>query len=70
MGLLIIGSCAGVVVINEWIYHQYGVLYQVTTAVFIMCSVILGLESIFTALISSMMVLSDERKNLSNLTNL
>jgi glycosyltransferase involved in cell wall biosynthesis len=60
-GLLIVGVCAGIWVLFEWISHEYGELSQVTNAVFVMCSVILGLQLIFTAIIVSMMVLSGER---------
>jgi glycosyltransferase involved in cell wall biosynthesis len=60
-GLLVIGALAGIWVLYEWISHEYGSLSQVTNAVLVMCSVILGLQFIFTAILVSMMVLSGER---------
>jgi hypothetical protein len=60
-GFLIVGLISGLWVLYDWSSHGYGELFQVTNAVFIMCSVILGLQLIFTAIIVSMMVLSSER---------
>lgn len=59
-GFIAVGFISGILILNQWISNP-GPLYQITTAVLALTSVIIGLQIIFTALHVSMMLLRCER---------
>ncbi|HWQ66363.1 MAG TPA: glycosyltransferase [Methanospirillum sp.] len=61
IGILLLGFISGIYIMWEWFSQSFGALTQVTSAVFALCGVIIGLQLIFTAILSSMMLLRSDR---------
>jgi len=59
--LIILGFVNGIKILLEWIIRSFGELSQVLSALVTLCSIILGLQMVFTALLVSMMLLRCER---------
>jgi len=59
--LIIIGLINGIIILSDWIHRSFGELSQVLNALIILCSIILGLQMVFTAILVSMMLLRCDR---------
>jgi glycosyltransferase involved in cell wall biosynthesis len=59
--LILLGLLNGVRILIEWISKSFGELAQVLSALVTLCSIILGLQMVFTAILVSMMLLRCER---------
>jgi glycosyltransferase involved in cell wall biosynthesis len=60
--ILILGLASGAFIISQWVAHSFGELSEVSNAVISLCSVIIGLQLVFTAILVSMMLLSTDRE--------
>ena len=59
--LIVLGLINGVSILYDWIHRSFGELSQVMSALLILCSIILGLQMVFTAILVSMMLLRCDR---------
>lgn len=59
--LIILGLFNGIRILFDWISRSFGELSQVLSALVTLCSIILGLQMVFTAILVSMMLLRCER---------
>lgn len=59
--LIILGFVNGIVILSDWIQSSFGMLSQVLNALITLCSIILGLQMVYTAILVSMMLLRCDR---------
>ena len=59
--LILIGFINGGIIFLDWINRSFGELSQVLNALTTLCSIILGLQMVFTAILVSMMLLRCDR---------
>ncbi|HWQ64506.1 MAG TPA: glycosyltransferase family 2 protein [Methanospirillum sp.] len=59
--LIVLGLVNGVSILYDWVHRSFGELSQVMSALLILCSIILGLQMVFTAILVSMMLLRCDR---------
>ena len=59
--LMILGFVNGISILSDWIQRSFGELSQVFNALIALCSIILGLQMVFTAILVSMMLLRCDR---------
>ncbi|MDD1730179.1 MAG: glycosyltransferase family 2 protein [Methanospirillum sp.] len=60
--LMILGFINGISILSDWIQRSFGELSQVLNALITLCSIILGLQMVFTAILVSMMLLKCDRE--------
>lgn len=59
--LILLGLVNGVSILIDWVHRSFGELSQVINALVTLCSIILGLQMVFTAILVSMMMLRCDR---------
>jgi glycosyltransferase involved in cell wall biosynthesis len=59
--LILLGLANGIFILSDWIQRSFGELSQVLNALVTLCSIILGLQMVFTAILVSMMLLRCDR---------
>ena len=59
--LITLGLVDGVSILYTWIHSSFGELSQILNALVTLCSIILGLQMVFTAILVSMMLLRCDR---------
>jgi glycosyltransferase involved in cell wall biosynthesis len=60
--LILLGLANGIAILLDWIQRSFGELSQVLSALITLCSIILGLQMVFTAILVSMMMLRCDRE--------
>jgi hypothetical protein len=61
--LMLIGIIIGLFFITKWIQSDYGYVSQITTAIWSLLLVLIGLQFIISSIFTSMMLLNDPENN-------
>ncbi|MFH0966938.1 MAG: glycosyltransferase family 2 protein, partial [Methanobacteriota archaeon] len=59
--LIFLGFGNGIIILAGWILNSFGELSEILNALVTLCSIILGLQMVFTAILVSMMLLRCDR---------